>query len=53
MIANLHQAATNVIYGVREQKATKPTTYRQRVVADRIMMVVLLLLAVVAGVLTA
>ncbi|WP_461789561.1 hypothetical protein [Pedobacter sp.] len=53
MIANLHQAATNVIYGVREQKATQPSTYRQRVVADRIVILVLLLFAIVVGIFTA
>ncbi len=53
MIANLHQAATNVIYGVREQKATQPSTYKQRVVADRIVIFVMLLIAIAAGIFTA
>lgn len=53
MIANLHQAATNVIYGVREQKVTQPSTYKQRVVADRIVIFVMLLLAIAAGIITA
>jgi hypothetical protein len=53
MIANLHQTATNVIYGVREQKVTQPSTYKQRVVADRIVIFVMLLLAIAAGIITA
>jgi len=52
MIVNI-QSATSAFYNVREKKAAKPSTYKQRVIADRIVMAVMLLVTIIIAVVTA
>ena len=53
MIANLNQSVSAAFYNVRERKVAKPSTYKQRVIADRIVMLVMLLATIAFAVVTA
>lgn len=53
MIVNIHQSPTSAFYNVREKKAAKPSTYKERVIADRIVMAIMLLGTIVFAVITA
>lgn len=52
MIANIHQTATSAFYNVREKKVAKPSTYKQRVIADRIVMGLMFLGTIALAVIT-
>lgn len=43
MIANIQQPTITAFYNAREKKVAKPSTYKQRVIADRIVMLMMLL----------
>lgn len=53
MIANVQQTATTSFYQVREKQVAKPSTYKQRVMADRIVMLLMLVTTIVLAVVTA
>lgn len=53
MIANIHQSTASEFYNVREKKVTKPSTYKQRVTADRIVMGLMFLGTIILAVVTA
>jgi len=53
MIANIHQSTASTFYNVREKKVAQPSTYKQRVMADRIAMLIMLLITVIFAVITA
>jgi len=53
MIANLNQSVSTAFYNVRERKVAKPSTYKQRVVADRIVMFMMLLGTIAFAVISA
>lgn len=53
MIANVQQAATTLFYGAREKQVAKPSTYKQRVVADRIAMLLMLVATIIFAAITA
>lgn len=53
MIANAHHSTAAAFYKVREKKKAKPSTYQQRVKADRIVMLAMFLITIVFAALTA
>ncbi|MNK74150.1 hypothetical protein D3C87_936560 [compost metagenome] len=53
MIANIHQSISSALYNVREKKVAKPSTYKERVIADRIVMGLMFLGTIVIAVITA
>ncbi len=53
MIANVQQAANALFYGVREKQVAKPSTYKQRVVADRVVMLLMLVATIIFAAITA
>lgn len=53
MIANIHQSTASAFYNVREKKVVKPSTYKQRVIADRIVMGLMFLGTIVFAIVTA
>lgn len=53
MIANLNQSVSATIYNAREKKVAQPSTYKERVIADRIVMLVMLLVTIAYAVITA
>lgn len=52
MIVNIQQSAAGVFHNVREKKVAKPSTYKQRVIADRIVMAIMLLGTIAFAVIT-
>lgn len=53
MIADIHQTTASTFYNVREKKVVQPSTYKQRVIADRIVMLIMFLITIVFAVITA
>lgn len=53
MIANIQQSTSAAFYKAREKKAAKPSTYKERVIADRIVMALMLLGTIVFAAFTA
>lgn len=53
MIANIHQSTASAFYNVRDKKVAQPSTYKQRVIADRLAMLIMLLVTIVFAVITA
>lgn len=53
MIVHVNHSTTASFYNVREKKAAQPSTYKQRVIADRIVMAMMLLGTIVFAVITA
>ncbi|MGV3546490.1 MAG: hypothetical protein ACO1N4_05460 [Pedobacter sp.] len=53
MIANIQQSTSAAFYNAREKKVAKPSTYRERVIADRIVMVLMLLATILFAAFTA
>lgn len=51
MIANLNQPVATTFYKVREIQQTQPSTYKQRVLADRWAMALMLLAAIIFAIL--
>lgn len=50
MIANLHQSATAAFYSTHETKTAKPSTYKERVAADRILMMMMLVATIIVAI---
>ncbi|GAB1462627.1 hypothetical protein MASR2M52_06270 [Pedobacter sp.] len=53
MIANIHQTATTSFQNVSEKQATKLSTYKERVIADRVVMLIMLLGTITLAIITA
>ncbi|WP_293297248.1 hypothetical protein [Pedobacter sp. UBA4863] len=53
MIANIHQTVTTSFQNVSEKKATKLSTYKERVIADRVVMLIMLLGTITLAIITA
>jgi len=53
MIANIQQSTSAAFYNAREKKVAKPSTYRERVIADRIVMALMLLATILFAAFTA
>lgn len=53
MIVNLHQSAAAAFYNTREKKSTKPSSYKERVIADRIIMLIMLIATIIFAIVSA
>lgn len=53
MIANIQQSTSAAFYNAREKKVTKPSTYKERVIADRIVMLIMLIGTIAFAAITA